>query len=113
MKRTATTLALLAGLGGGCMSANKMKAKTEDAPAPIMPYGQVTKPQAIPGVVGPTGTHAFAWIARDLNPHGVVGDASVATAAKGRAVAELQARGFVELLKEVRAVKLSEGFGAF
>ena len=23
----------------------------------------------------PTGTHAFAWIASDLNPHGVVGDA--------------------------------------
>ena len=22
-----------------------------------------------------TGTHAFAWIASDLNPHGVVGDA--------------------------------------
>ena len=23
-----------------------------------------------------TGTHAFAWIASDLNPHGVVGDAA-------------------------------------
>ena len=63
--------------------------------------------------LGPTGTHAFAWIASDLNPHGVVGNASVATADKGRAVAEHQARGFVELLQDVGAVKLSAGFGSF
>jgi creatinine amidohydrolase len=64
-------------------------------------------------LIAPTGTHAFAWIARDLNEHGVVGDASVATPEKGRAVAEHQARGFIALLKEVRAVPLSTGFGAF
>jgi creatinine amidohydrolase len=63
--------------------------------------------------LAPTGTHAFAWIARDLNAHGVVGDASAATPEKGRAVAEHQARGFVALLEDVRAVPLSEGFGAF
>ena len=38
-----------------------------------------------------TGTHAFAWIASDLNPNGVVGDASIATAEKGRLTAEHQA----------------------
>jgi creatinine amidohydrolase len=64
-------------------------------------------------LLGPTGTHAFAWIARDLNRSGVVGDASAATAEKGRLVAEHQARGFVELLQEVRAVSLSDGFAAF
>ncbi len=64
-------------------------------------------------LIAPTGTHAFAWIARDLNEHGVVGDASVATPEKGRAVAEHQARGFITLLEEVRAVPLSKGFGAF
>jgi creatinine amidohydrolase len=62
--------------------------------------------------IGPTGTHAFAWIASDLNPHGVVGNASVATAEKGKAVAEHQARGFMELLKEVRRVSV-RGFGSF
>ena len=62
--------------------------------------------------LGPTGTHSFAWIASDLNPHGVVGDAPKATAEKGRAVAEHQARGFVELLGDVRKVSL-KGFGAF
>jgi creatinine amidohydrolase len=55
-----------------------------------------------------TGTHAFAWIASDLNPHGVVGDASAATAEKGRLTAEHQADGFVRLLKDVRKAKLKE-----
>jgi creatinine amidohydrolase len=63
--------------------------------------------------LGPTGTHSFAWIASDLNPHGVVGNASVATPEKGRRVAEHQARGFVELLKDVRKISLKSGFGDF
>ncbi|MEQ1950649.1 creatininase family protein [Mesorhizobium sp. CN2-181] len=54
-----------------------------------------------------TGTHAFAWIATDLNPHGVVGDASIATAEKGRLTAEHQADGFVRLLRDVRSAPLT------
>jgi creatinine amidohydrolase len=54
-----------------------------------------------------TGTHAFAWIATDLNPHGVVGDASIATAEKGRLTAEHQADGFVRLLRDVRTASLA------
>ena len=56
----------------------------------------------------PTGTHAFAWIASDLNPNGVVGEASRATAEKGRLTAEHQADGFIRLLKDVRKANLSE-----
>ena len=55
-----------------------------------------------------TGTHAFAWIATDLNPNGVVGDASVATAEKGRLTANHQADGFISLLKDVRKAKLAD-----
>lgn len=55
-----------------------------------------------------TGTHAFAWIASDLNPHGVVGDASIATAEKGRLTARHQAEGFVRLLGDVRKARLDE-----
>jgi creatinine amidohydrolase len=55
-----------------------------------------------------TGTHAFAWIASDLNPHGVVGNAAVATAEKGRLTAEFQADGFVRLLGDVRKARLGE-----
>lgn len=56
----------------------------------------------------PTGTHAFAWIASDLNPHGVVGEASKATAEKGRLTAEHQADGFITLLNDVRKAKLED-----
>lgn len=63
--------------------------------------------------LGPTGPHAFAWIARDLNQHGVVGDAASATAELGRKTAEHQARGFVELLQDVRRVGISAGFAGF
>ncbi|PDQ20008.1 creatininase [Mesorhizobium sanjuanii] len=55
-----------------------------------------------------TGTHAFAWIASDLNPNGVVGDASIATAEKGRLTAGYQADGFISLLKDVRKAKLAD-----
>jgi creatinine amidohydrolase len=55
-----------------------------------------------------TGTHAFAWIATDLNPHGVVGDASIATADKGRLTAAHQADGFIRLLRDVRRASLTE-----
>jgi len=49
----------------------------------------------------PTGTHAYAWIAKDLNPNGVVGDASIASAEKGRAIAEAEVAGMLELLSEL------------
>ena len=55
-----------------------------------------------------TGTHAFAWIASDLNAHGVVGNAAVATAEKGRLTAEYQADGFVRLLKDIRKARLAD-----
>jgi creatinine amidohydrolase len=56
----------------------------------------------------PTGPHAFAWLAADLNPDGVVGNAAAATAEKGRLTAEHQAGGFVRLLKDVRKAKLAD-----
>ncbi|TIP23210.1 MAG: creatininase family protein [Mesorhizobium sp.] len=55
-----------------------------------------------------TGTQAFAWIATDLNPNGVVGDASIATAEKGRLTANHQADGFISLLKDVHKAKLAD-----
>jgi creatinine amidohydrolase len=56
----------------------------------------------------PTGTHAFAWIASDLNPNGVVGEARLATAEKGRLTAEHQADGFIRLLQDVRKARLGD-----
>lgn len=57
--------------------------------------------------VMPTGPVSWGWIASDLNPAGVVGNAAAATAAKGRLTALHQAEGFVRLLREVAAFDLA------
>jgi creatinine amidohydrolase len=56
----------------------------------------------------PDGPHGFGWIAQDLNPDGAVGDASIATAEKGRQTAEHQADGFIALLRDTARFPLSE-----
>ncbi|MFO0805236.1 MAG: hypothetical protein U0791_19195 [Gemmataceae bacterium] len=50
MKRTATTIALLAGLGGGCMNSDGPGKSTQAGG-----FGTVTKPATAKGVQGPTG----------------------------------------------------------
>ncbi len=49
----------------------------------------------------------FAWAMQDLNPAGAVGDATAATAEKGRALIDHGARAFVELLADVQKFDLS------
>src|SRR6266478_391528 len=56
----------------------------------------------------PIGTHAFGWIAPDLNPDGAVGDAAGGTAEKGRLTAEFQADGFIALLRDVARFSLDD-----
>ncbi|HZD27590.1 MAG TPA: creatininase family protein, partial [Xanthobacteraceae bacterium] len=56
----------------------------------------------------PVGQHAFGWIAQDINPDGAVGEASAATAEKGRLTAEHQADGFIALLRDVARFPLHE-----
>ncbi|MEL6645905.1 MAG: creatininase family protein [Pseudomonadota bacterium] len=59
--------------------------------------------------VPPIGPVSYGWIASDLSPLGTVGDASVATAAKGKATCAHQISGFIELLRAVRDTGL-DGF---
>jgi len=49
------------------------------------------------------GLVQFGWKAQDLNPEGTVGNAAAATAEKGRAVVDHQARAFVDLCRDVDA----------
>ncbi|NTJ43590.1 creatininase family protein [Agrobacterium larrymoorei] len=49
----------------------------------------------------PLPPHSLAWIAHDLNPHGVVGNAAAATAIKGEAICRHQVAGFIELLRDL------------
>jgi creatinine amidohydrolase len=62
--------------------------------------------------LGPTGSHAFGWIAQDLNVEGAVGDASKATAEKGEKTAEHQADGFIALLRDMTAFPLNRLYAA-
>lgn len=55
-----------------------------------------------------TSPIGFGWMAQDLNPRGVVGDATRATAAKGRAALEHGARAFVDLLADVDRFDLAQ-----
>jgi creatinine amidohydrolase len=54
----------------------------------------------------PTGFTAFGWIAQDLHPSGAAGDASLATAEKGRLTAEFAAEAFIRLLHDVKRFSL-------
>jgi creatinine amidohydrolase len=54
-------------------------------------------------VHGPLG---YAWLADDLNPHGVVGNAAAATPEIGAAIARHRAKAFAELLAEVSEAPL-------
>jgi hypothetical protein len=67
MKRTATTLMLLAGFGGGCVSPDSQTGKKQ-----MGGYGTVTRPATIPGVQGPGGEPvAMTPTARGVAPGSV------------------------------------------
>ncbi len=53
------------------------------------------------------GPHGFGWIAQDLNAHGAVGNASIATAKKGETTAEHQVQGCIALLRDMTAFPLT------
>lgn len=54
----------------------------------------------------PTGPLSYAWIASDIHPLGAAGEASRATADKGRATAEEAVGRFIDLLREVERYPL-------
>jgi creatinine amidohydrolase len=49
----------------------------------------------------------FGWMSQDLNPEGVVGEAHLATAAKGAAIAAHVEAEFIKLLRDVAAFDLA------
>ncbi len=57
-------------------------------------------------VLRPTGFTAFGWMSQDLNPDGACGNASLATAEKGRLTAAHRAAQFVRLLRDVERFEL-------
>jgi creatinine amidohydrolase len=56
--------------------------------------------------VGPEGEASFAWLAGDLNPDGVVGDARLATADIGARLVEHYATVLAEVIEDARSFPL-------
>ncbi|MBP1846296.1 creatinine amidohydrolase [Rhizobium petrolearium] len=54
----------------------------------------------------PAPPHVLSWLAHDLNPNGVVGDASKGTAEKGAVICRHQVAGFIEMLRELEGFSL-------
>ncbi|MEX0839136.1 MAG: peptidoglycan-binding domain-containing protein, partial [Parvibaculum sp.] len=57
-------------------------------------------------VVRPEGAAAFAWMAHDLNRHGVVGDARLATTEMGRMLVEGYGAVLAAIVRDARAFPL-------
>jgi creatinine amidohydrolase len=62
--------------------------------------------------LGPIGSHAFGWIAQDLNAEGAVGNASKGTAERGKKTAECAIDGFIALLRDMTAFPLNRLYAA-
>ena len=59
--------------------------------------------------IPPIGPINLAWVSKDLNPAGTVGEAHLATAEKGKATCAYQVAGFIEMLKKLRDLP-TEGY---
>jgi len=89
------------GIHGGDMETSLMRAFR---PATVdMALARDFTSSAEGAAISPTGPVSYGWIASDLNPAGVVGNAAAATADKGNAVAAHQVAGFIALLRSVAA----------
>ncbi|EUB97408.1 Creatininase [Rhizobium sp. CF080] len=68
----------------------------------------VSKAESRSKYMQPAPPHVLSWVAHDLNPNGVVGDASKGTAEKGAVICRHQVAGFIEMLREFETFPLSE-----
>ncbi len=74
-----------------------------------MSLAQDFRSAAETAAIPPTGPVSLGWVSSDLNPHGVVGEAHLATAEKGRVLARHYTAGMIDLLRKVRDIGL-EGY---
>jgi creatinine amidohydrolase len=62
-------------------------------------------------LLGPEGEAAFAWLAEDLHPDGVVGNAGLGSAELGRRLVDHYAGRIARILQEARAMRLERPHG--
>ena len=95
------------GIHGGDMETSLMLAFRPDCVD--MTAARDFRSSAETAPIAPTGPVSLGWISSDLNSAGVVGQAHLGTAEKGRATAAHQVAGLIALLREVRALPLIAG----
>ncbi|MCA1768860.1 MAG: creatininase family protein [Halomonas sp.] len=97
------------GLHGGALETALMrhlapeKVRMEHLASPIS-RGQVMAAEG--QLLGPEGEAAFAWLAEDLHPEGVVGNAHLGTAELGERLVAHYAQRIARILHEIRAMRL-------
>jgi len=79
--------------------------------AHLQRFGSVAEHLPENSVLGPEGQAAWAWLAEDLNPDGVVGNAAAASAELGRQLIEHYASCLAQVIGEAAELDLS-GFAA-
>jgi creatinine amidohydrolase len=92
------------GIHGGDAETSVMLAHRPDLVDMTLAQDFRSKAETAP--IPPTGPVSLGWVSSDLNPHGVVGEAHLATAEKGRILMDHCAKGMVDLLREVRDLSL-------
>ena len=92
------------GLHGGDVETSLIAAFAPDA----LDMSKARKFEMRQTSIPPTGPVSYGWIASDLNSDGVVGDAHLATADKGRATAAHQVAGFIAMLRKLREMPLPD-----
>jgi len=92
------------GLHGGDIETSLMLAFRPDTVD--MSRAQDFRSSAENSPIAPVGPVSSGWIASDLHPDGVVGEAHLATAEKGRSTCAHQVDGFISLLRDVEAAPL-------
>jgi creatinine amidohydrolase len=75
--------------------------KIQDFPSKGESYAKVFSKLRVTQPVG------FGWMSQDLNAHGVVGEAHLASAEKGHVIADHVTTEFIKLLRDVDAFELS------
>ena len=88
------------GIHGGDVETSLMLAFQPDCVD--MGAAQDFRSTAEAAAIPPTGPVSYGWISADLNPAGTVGEAHLASAAKGLATATHQVAGLIALLRQVR-----------
>jgi creatinine amidohydrolase len=102
------------GLHGGALETALMRHLAPEKVRLAQLANPISRGQAMAAecqLLGPEGEAAFAWLAEDLHPEGVVGNAQLGTAELGERLVAHYAERIARILSETRAMRLERVSG--